>query len=134
MAPRGVIRVRIVATVGRGESRRESLQALADCVHRLNVDFLRAHPDFPRLFDSGVRYDREPTSVREEFCTIPVVYDQGWGDCDDIAPWRSAELVVRRGIHARPLVVRSSPRAWHVIVETPHGREDPCIRLGMGSE
>lgn len=127
-----MILVRVVAPVSDGPRRGQSLAALCDVVHALNVSFLRAHPDFPALYASGVRYASEPVEQREQFCTAPAVLAQGWGDCDDLAPWRSAELVVRLGIDARPEVLRVGPRAWHVIVKLPDGRTlDPSKALGM---
>lgn len=129
----GTILVRIVAPVSTdGARRHESIQALCDVVHRLNVSFLRANPNFPPLYRSGVRYGREPIAEREQFCTAPATLVQGWGDCDDLAPWRSAELVVRRGLDARPLVTQVRPGLWHVVVELGGGRiEDPSRVLGM---
>lgn len=127
-----MILVRVVAPVSDGPRRGQSLDTLAQVVHGLNVSFLRAHPDFPPLYRSGVRYAVEPVDAREQFCTAPAVLEQGWGDCDDLAPWRSAELVVRVGIDARPEVLRVGPRAWHVVVRLPDGRRlDPSKALGM---
>lgn len=120
-----------------------SLQAALDALHDFNVGFLRTTPGVPPLYVSGVRYAREPrgcndTSCREErFDSAPIVLARGWGDCDDLAPWRSAELEVS-GIPARPLVYRtpaSRPGSdrWHVIVLLPDGSiEDPSRLLGMG--
>jgi hypothetical protein len=127
-----VILVRVVAPVSTGPRRGQSIAALARVVHDLNVSFLRAHRDFPRLYASGVRYRAEPPEVREQFCTAPATLAQGWGDCDDLAPWRSAELLVCDGIDAWPVVARVGPRTWHVVVQTADGRTlDPSRRLGM---
>ena len=127
-----MILVRVVAPVANGPRRGQSIQALVDVVHALNVAFLRGNPRFPSLYKSGVVYAREPRETREEFCCAPAVLAQGWGDCDDLAPWRSSDLVVRHGIAARPKVLRVGPRTWHVVVELPGGKlEDPSARLGM---
>lgn len=124
--------VRIVAPVRAGETRVGSLRALVRVVHELNVSYLLANPRTPSLYTSGVVYDREPPEVREEFCTIPAVIAQGWGDCDDLAPWRSAELVVREGIEAWPDVIVCGPGLFHIIVQRRDGkREDPSRILGM---
>lgn len=124
----------------------ELLQFLAD----LNMLFLVAHPDTPALYRSGVLYRREPRQVVrvERFCGIPDVLRQGWGDCDDLAPWRAAELNLR-GIGARPVLIDATHpsyrnvsrgkvrRLWHVVVERAlEGSdevvyEDPSARLGM---
>lgn len=113
-----------------------ALQRLLTVVWALNRDYLRAVPDAPRLYQSGVRYQREPAADRgsiEEFATIPVVAGRGWGDCDDLAPWRAAELCEREGVDARPQLVEVAPRRWHVVVVDATGRviDDPSARLGM---
>lgn len=53
--------------------------------------YLRTH-HVPLLYKSGVRYKEEPLGTIEEFAAIPVCIERGWGDCDDLAPWRVAEL------------------------------------------
>jgi len=124
--------VRIVATVDPGPRRGQSLGALLRTVHDLNVQWLRAHPEAPALYASGVRYRREPREIREDFATLPVVLARGCGDCDDLAPALSAELVVRHGVDARPVVRAIRPGLWHCLVELPSGRVlDPSRRLGM---
>jgi len=124
--------VRIAATVDRGAYRAQSLRALLRVVFSLDVSYLRAHPEIPRLYASGVRYAREPDPSCEDFATTPVVLARGWGDCDDLAPWRAAELVVRDGIAARPELVSVRPGLWHVVVRRDGGVEDPSRVLGMG--
>lgn len=88
----------------------------------------------PPLYASGVRYRRE------QHATLPGVervqspeetHAMGAGDCDDLAPWRAAELQVA-GEHARALVVHSPNIGYHVVVRREDGRiEDPSARLGM---
>jgi hypothetical protein len=66
-----------------------------------NQLFLRLHHVKP-LYQTGVRYHEEPPTFVtfsdgrrervEEFAAIPVVLARKWGDCDDLAPWRCAEL------------------------------------------
>jgi len=127
-----VILVRVVAPVASGPRRAESLNALVRVVHDLNVSFLRANPTFPRLYESGVRYAPEPIAEREQFCTAPAALANGVADCDDLAPWRSAELVVREGGDAWPLVVRVGAATWHCLVRLRDGRTlDPSKALGM---
>lgn len=124
--------VRIVCPVRVGATRVDSLGALVRIVHDLNRQFLRHNPRTPLLYRSGVVYEREPVDVREEFCTIPAVIRQGWGDCDDLAPWRSAELCEVHGVDAWPDVVVIRPGLFHIIVRRADGRtEDPSRVLGM---
>ena len=127
-----MILVRVVAPVASGPRRAESLNALVRVVHDLNCSFLRANPDFPRIYRSGVRYAPERAAEREQFCTAPAALQNGTADCDDLAPWRSAELVVRDGVDAWPVIVRVGPSTWHAVVRTADGRTlDPSRRLGM---
>ena len=118
---------------------RASLESLLRCLFALDCEFLATHPTFPLLYGCGVRYRREPRGVpgvwegsEERWLTIPEAYEQGWGDCDDLAPWRAAELVVREGVPARPILVSVGPSSWHVVVDLGDGRrEDPSAVLGM---
>lgn len=116
----------------------ENLQELCDITHAINVAWLTRHPEAPRLYESGIRYRREPRGGRdtaeneERFLTWPCLLVEGVGDCDDLAPALSAELEVRDGIPARPLAVRVR-NGWHVIVTLPDGSYiDPSRDLGMG--
>ena len=131
------MRISIVTTVADGPGRGRSIAALLASTQQLNEAFLRWNPELPWLYESGVRYQREPAErlrkEGEEFAAIPIVYPRGWGDCDDLAPWRAAELRVRRGIPAYAAARRTGPSMWHAIV-TVNGREidDPSRVLGMG--
>ena len=126
-----------VAIVTSAEDR-ETLQTLLDCTFLLDCLYLRKHPDTPWLMESGVAYRREPREVsgiaegtEERFLAVDETMAQGWGDCDDLAPWRAAEIVVRYGGKARPEIVPIGPGQWHVVVWTDRGYEDPCAELGM---
>lgn len=102
----------------------------------LNTLYLRQHPSTPALAASGVRYRRETPWEREQFLSIPAVLDRGYGDCDDLACWRVAELHAS-GVdpHARPELVAISPRVLHIVVRRGNGYvEDPSRQLGMGGE
>lgn len=110
-------------------------------VYDYNVAFLLANPTFPRLYDlhrAGLmRFAREPrqcadTACNEErFCSIPVTYQQGWGDCDDLAPWLAAERTVRDGLLSIPIPTRSAV-GWHIVVARADGlQEDPSRVCGM---
>lgn len=87
---------------------------------------------FPRLYDSGVRYQREVGT--ERWLTPAQTYAAGRGDCEDLASWRTAELrVTGEDPEARARVLRSGPRTWHAVVERGDGSlEDPSRELGMG--
>jgi len=84
----------------------------------------------PPIYQSGVRYVREPPG-REHWLRADEVYEDGEGDCEDLATWRAAELR-RKGIPAMAIAKRSGRRKFHAIVVFPDGTiEDPSRRLGM---
>lgn len=88
----------------------------------------------PNLYESGVRYQREPLGTTEEFAAIPAVLARGWGDCDDLAPWRVAELR-HVGEHAKIKIIwkrHPNGRMYHIVVRRGDGTvEDPSALLGM---
>lgn len=87
----------------------------------------------PPLYDSGVRYQREPLG-QEHWLSPSGVLGRGLGDCEDLAAWRAGELVVTgEDPNARAVVVQTGPRTWHAVVEREDGSfEDPSAALGMG--
>jgi hypothetical protein len=112
--------------------------------------YLRTH-HVPPIYESGVRYKEEPmnravlgalggaassTYRIEEFAAIPAIIERGWGDCDDVSPWRCAELR-ENGEHAKIRVQwkknpESGQKLFHIVVRRADGRiEDPSLLLGM---
>lgn len=107
------------------------LNVLVRALCALDVMYLRANPNTPRLKESGVRYANQPRGC-ERFLTVPAILAKGNADCDQLAPWRAAELRVRDGIQAMPEVRRMSENLWHVFVRMPDGSvEDISAHLGM---
>lgn len=110
-----------------------------------DVVWLRFYPQTPRLYEAGVIYKPEKRRVDvggnvleygEEWQTIPYVIHRGHGDCEDLGAWRAAELRVKDGINATPMIrvrrLPSGPWRAHVVVRYPDGRiEDPSVKLGM---
>ncbi len=94
----------------------------------------------PKLYESGVYYQEEPPG-EEEWLDIPSLYKQGWGDCEDVACARAAELRYD-GIAAVPCIkhrqmIKNGRQITmvHVMVLLPDGTiEDPSKILGMGGE
>ena len=91
----------------------------------------------PPLYKSGVRYRRE-SPKRERWLRSDEVLEVGYGDCEDLAAWRAAELR-QRGLPAKVIVKKTGPRKFHALVAVPTetGRwitEDPSRRLGMGAK
>ena len=89
------------------------------------------------LYQSGVVYQEEPPG-EEEWLDIPHLYRQGWGDCEDIACARTAELR-HVGIPAVPCIsfkdftVKGQRLTLvHVLTLWPDDTiEDPSKVLGM---
>lgn len=109
---------------------RAQLGVLLRALVALNILYLRAHPRTPLLKRSGVRYESQSAS-HERFKTIPQVIAANGGDCDQLVPWRVAELRMQ-GIRANPEVRKMGRNLWHVYVRMPNGRvEDISAHLGM---
>jgi hypothetical protein len=87
---------------------------------------------YPPLYQSGVQYVPEPDG-RENWQIPSVTLQLRGGDCEDLAAWRAAELVVS-GVDraARAVVKIIRPGLMHCIVVRGNGqREDPSKVLGM---
>ena len=110
------------------------IKPILDAVVGINRLFLRTHHVLP-LYQSRVRYQQEPPDGKpEEFATIPLILSRGWADCDDLAPWRVAELQ-EAGENATIRITwrrYGGRRLYHVLVRRGDGRiEDPSKLLGM---
>lgn len=110
------------------------LTAMLEALVMADVAYLQVHPMTPPLYASGVRYQREPIE-QEKWLSIGRVRAQGWGDCEDLAAWRAAELR-RAGVQAKAVfisrVMPSGMRIYHILVLHPSGVvEDPSRVLGM---
>jgi hypothetical protein len=107
----------------------------ARSVMRVNQIWLRANPKCPRLYDLAdnprfrVKYAREPwagTGV-EDFAPIETCLKRGWGDCDDLAPWRAAEIREREKRPADILIYwRPGGAVWHL--QTSHWPSVAALR------
>ena len=91
----------------------------------------------PPLYSTGVRYRGERCDAPfvpgacERFLTAAQGIIERWLDCDDLAPWRAAELIVGGELTARPYCIPSEV-GWHCLVERADGSiEDPSRVLGM---
>ncbi len=121
-----------------------------------NARILRARPELPGLYDSGVVYRRE---VDETWCDYINLLAQGHEDCDGLAAARAGELIARgaqalgpkdpgyeaanrRRLTTIPAEVMLRTHAhpdeiglYHCIVRYRIGarwhRDDPSARLGM---
>lgn len=99
-----------------------------------NLVYLTTHPNAPKLYESGVRYIREPLGT-EYFQNIPSVMKTGGADCEDLASWRVAELIMQgeMAVPAVKVTVKDDGfRLYHIQVRRGDGSiEDPSALLGM---
>ena len=112
----------------------------------VNMAWLKAHPDTPPLYQSGVIYVPEPEG-QEIFADIATVMAVGGGDCDDLVAWRVAELHFSGEDPRASVKLIAYPRVcpdpkepctlYHVQVRRTDGlrsyTEDPSARLGMAT-
>lgn len=108
------------------------LQALAEALYALDLDYYAATPGAPSVLER-VRYVADPRGT-ERWLDAGQLLMQGHGDCKSIASAVAAEWTLA-GRPARPLVVsvgaEDSPD-FHVLVQTEDGAKyDPCITVGM---
>jgi hypothetical protein len=84
----------------------------------------------PRLYDSGARYRRERQDVWRHAGDVAV---EGYGDCEDLAAYRAAELRVSgEDPGAYAYTYETGPRRYHAVVGRSDGSmEDPSLALGM---
>jgi len=91
---------------------------------------LMSHKDFPRVYDSGVRYAAKPYRT---WLDVKDIVGQGWADCEGLAAWRAAELRHNgEDPDARLVTYQTGPHKYHaVVMRGDGGIEDPSARLGM---
>lgn len=124
------------------DNQRESeavLRLLLEALTAANVVYLQFHPNTPAIYKSGVRYSEELAESRkgpipEDWKSIPYVIHDGEGDCEDLACWRAAELLMQ-GEQAQPTFTHrlvGNKLLYHILVRRQNGAiEDPSAKLGM---
>ncbi len=121
-----------------------------------NDRLLRARPEIPLLYESGVIYRREQDETWSDALNTLA---QGWEDCDALSAWRAGELMARgytaltpgdggyreatrrrlKRLEAEVFLRTNAPEGqtglYHCIVRYRVGRQwfrdDPSARLGM---
>lgn len=105
---------------------------LLDELLRASVAQRRA--GLPPLSQTSVRYQREPKR-RERWQSAQRTYELGYGDCEDLATYLAADLIVA-GIPAKVITKRVRPGLRHALtLARVHGRYtliDPSRARGMG--
>jgi hypothetical protein len=86
--------------------------------------------EMPPIYDAAVRYRKESRDVWRHAMDVA---RSGWGDCEDLASWRVAELRNSGEDPAAAVhVYRSARRRYHAVVARGDGSiEDPSYILGM---
>lgn len=91
-----------------------SLNAMLEGFVRMQQQLLHRRERTPPLYMSGIKYRNEPPG-QDHWATVPEVLKQGWGDCEDLAGWRAAELR-QMGEHAHAVAVKTRSGKWHAVV------------------
>jgi hypothetical protein len=116
------------------DARGRVLEQLLEALIAADMEYLRACPSTPPLYESGVVYEEEPGD-RDNWQDIPETLGLGSGDCEDLGCWRIAELRVRAQEHATPFIKCrevGTRTVYHIAVRRADGTvEDPARRLGM---
>jgi hypothetical protein len=123
----------------------QDLQLALDVTTLIDEHELRRNPRIPLLYKSGVRYATDvchapgvPGACERFLSVLQGLREFRSGqvaglDCDDLGPWRAAELRQRLGDkHARAFPIVSPGIGYHILVRRGDGTvEDPSIKLGM---
>lgn len=114
-------------------TREDVYTLLLDALVSIDVWARRMWP-FGSVYDGHIRYEAEPDGL-EIWASTPALFARGFGDCEDLAADRAAQLITE-GIPARAVLSLQLRTAiedrWHVLVELPSGQlEDPSKALGM---
>lgn len=131
-----LFKVRLFTGPGDRPRSQTALLWLLEALCKVNQGHLEQKP-YPPLYKAGVRYRREDGT--EEWMDIPSILASGFGDCEDLACWRVAELRTQ-GVKASPYArfkLIEGVHHYHALVKRygPNGRtwlEDPSKKLGMG--
>lgn len=112
------------------------IEAILDALAVANFEYLREHPDTPALYMSGVRYKDDAYGDIDYWKDIPTVLRDGHGDCDDLVPWRIAELWQAGYRNAKSIAHlqrdTEGNTLFHAYVRVDGtNTEDPSERLGM---
>jgi hypothetical protein len=111
-------------------SKADMYAAALEGLVQVNGLVLDRRPDIPRIYEAGVRWVAKP---HNNWRRADQIHDEGWGDCEGFAAWRTAQL--RRDGEdptARVGVYHTGPAKYHAIVVRGDDQiEDPSCLLGM---
>jgi len=128
--------MRLQIAIPEGDVSEEVLNPALESVTRLNERLIGQGvvPTFHQALEkNGIEWRPEPPGA-ERFDHAAKVMSRGYGDCDDLAPWRVASMrATGEDPGAEAIVIPSGPNKWHAIVKRSDGKfEDPSREAGMG--
>lgn len=122
------------------------LEMYFESITRANCCWLILNDEAPLLYESGVRYRRDPERdlVSELWLDIPNILRRGFDDCEGLSSFLAAELRTREvnsvGNKRYPaatvwLKPTRVPGSWHAVVKDLESGKmwDPSAKLGMRS-
>jgi hypothetical protein len=120
------------AATFRVPARADAFEAALEGLTRVNEGLMQRET-LPPLYEAGVRYRDEPRDVWKH--AVDVGHDK-FGDCEDLAAYRAAELRVSgEDPGAYVTTYKSGPNRYHAVVARSGGLvEDPSRVLGMGQK
>lgn len=132
-----------IGSLGRLRSDRAKercFEALCLASARINLEYLREHPRTPAIYHAAVRYRSDTHLDPDPWCDLPLTLAARGGDCDDLVPWRLAELWNQGYSDARPMAyiqrTRNGRVVFHILIKYRNRAgivetEDPSALLGM---
>ncbi len=120
------------AATFRVPARADAFEAALEGLTRVNEGLMQRE-SIPPLYEAGVRYRDEPRDVWRHALDVS---GEKWGDCEDLAAYRAAELRVSgEDPEAHVTTYQSGPNRYHAVVARSGGLiEDPSRVLGMGQK
>lgn len=118
-------------------AKERTIEAMANGLALVNVEYLNAFPNTPLLYESGLYYcDDDTFRVKDPWNDIPVMLEKGCGNCTAIVAWRLAELwrmghddAEADAIHQ---TLPNGKTLFHLRIRRGNGSiEDPSKVLGM---
>lgn len=128
----GFLVVPVTVPVHRGNLR--GVVELLEYLTEVNREWVRKHPATPRLYQSGVTYQREDDGQNDYLCW-PAMLAARRADCEDLASKRMQELRDGEDPGATFDVYWTGERLIHIRIRraapTADRREDPSRLVGM---
>lgn len=126
--------MRIVCEIPEGDDGVRAIKVLLEVLGEAWALSFRKTP-LPPLYESVVRYEREPNAGEyEDFKCPRRTYEDGFGDCDDLVIYRIAELRAKGERATVQVMRRMGTGRMHVRVKRANGKlEDPTLLVRQGT-